>query len=220
MLSTQLSVSDSHLGRADLHGPVEPCLIPPAQPGADPDWQADLTLQGPLAELAGAAGPLCAPELVALVQDGGVAGGGSSATLGALVPLIARTLPTQAEPGAALSAAVGLLPAGQIPQAAAEFLRALAEPGLRLAALQGLCATLVAAGQPREALALAEFLVAAGAGHPAVVAMAGWGASLTGDAALTRRYMARAARAARSRSHHGPILRFAQRTLLIQSFGA
>lgn len=224
MLSTHRSSLGTDSGSPPRPGPIEPCLVPSAAPAGWGDWQADLTLDGTLAEVERITGALCAQKLAALLADGGIGAaglsGGQNAGLGAVAPLVGLSMPTQADAGAALAAGLGLLAEGALPQAAAEFLRALAEPSLRGAAVQGLAVTLVAAGHPREALALAEVLDAAGAGHPAVPALAGWCASLTGDAALTRRYMARAARAARSNAAHAAILRFAQRTLLIQSFGS
>jgi hypothetical protein len=220
-LSTPLPATTSAPAAGSSRPPVEDCLPPSACALDDPELQAEIFLVGGGAALELVDGALDAAALIGLAT-GSLACAEAECDLGleGLAALVGRAQPTRPDAEAALGAGLAALAAADLPQAAAEFLRAAAEPCLRPAALQGLAAVLVAADRPRGALALAEFLVLAEVPHPAVSALAGWAACLTGDEGLTRRHMARTARATRTRGEHRALLRFAQRILLIQSFGS
>lgn len=222
MQAAHLGAGGARTGTAGRPGSVDACLLPPPRPGDDPEWQAGLEFTGTLTRLGRATGPFALDWLQAALAEGGVAASGDegeAAALATAADLIAGTTPTEADATAALAAATRALAAGQTGRAAAESLRAAADPALRPAALHVLAGALVVSGRARDGLTLAEVLLAAGLRHPAASALAGWAAGQLGDEALTRRHMARAARAARTRAEHRAVLRFAQRILLIQSFG-
>lgn len=223
MQATHLGAGGARTGAAGRPGSVETCLLPPLRPGDDPEWQAGIEFTGTLTRLGRASGPLALEWLHAALAEGGVSAAsgdeGESASLATAADLIVGSAPTEGDATAALAAATRALAAGQTGRAAAESLRAAADPALRPAALHVLAGALVASGRARDGLTLAEVLLAGGLRHPAASALAGWAAGQLGDEALTRRHMARAARAARTRAEHRAVLRFAQRILLIQSFG-
>lgn len=109
--------------------------------------------------------------------------------------------------------------ASEMDAAQLHFCAALAAPDLRAAALYGLACCQVSRKAFAPALEIVQLLLAAGVDHPVFSALAGQAAAAMNDTGLTRQYMARAARGARGAPALRDILRFAQRTLLIQQFG-
>lgn len=115
--------------------------------------------------------------------------------------------------------ALGGFAASEMDSAQLNFCAALGSPELRAAALYGLACCQVSRKAFAPALEIVQILLAAGVDHPVFSALAGQAAAAMNDTTLTRQYMARAARGARGVPDLRDILRFAQRTLLIQQFG-
>lgn len=119
----------------------------------------------------------------------------------------------------AYDAALAAYVSGDPDTAGLAFALALPDPNFRAAATYGLAASLSRVGAFKSCLMLVEILVASGADHPMFSALAGNAAAALSDAGLTRKHLARAARRSRGNADFREILRFSQRTLLIQQFG-
>lgn len=123
------------------------------------------------------------------------------------------------DPASALNKGLEAMRASDCAGAAAFFLTAQADPALRPVASYGLGCVLSASGNAQAGLELAEALIAAGMTSPKVTALAGWSAGIVGDEVKTRRFMASTAQKCRNRADLRDLLHFAQRILLIQTFG-
>ncbi|MCL3883322.1 hypothetical protein [Marivita sp. GX14005] len=132
---------------------------------------------------------------------------------------LASDLQPPADPDAAYSDALRAARDGQTAAAGTLFL-ALALSGHHVGgALHGLASALCKAGRHDEALRLSLTLGDAGFTDPRALILAGFAAQKTGDKALARKCLARAARMARGQPEYVEDLHFAQRLLLMQQLG-
>lgn len=103
--------------------------------------------------------------------------------------------------------------------ASVAFGLALNDPKYRVASAYGLACALAMRGAHSECVGLIRLLITSSADHPAFSALAGRSAAAMNDMTQARQHLAHAARIARESHIYRDILRFSQRTLLIQEFG-
>ncbi|MFP7674954.1 hypothetical protein ACG74X_16510 [Marivita sp. S0852] len=133
--------------------------------------------------------------------------------------VLSSDLKAPPDPDTAYTDAVRAVEAGETAAAGMLFL-ALAVSGHNVGgALHGLASALCKAGRHDDALRLSLALGEAGFTDPRALILAGFAAQKTGDKALARRCLARAARMARGQPDYVEDLHFAQRLLLMQQLG-
>lgn len=189
-------------------------MVPLPKVGAMQSW---LALDPCLAPLTAESAHQC-PVGDMVIDEGRVVAGASTLVLRDLSGpgALPRTLPNA---DAAYQAATTAYAAGDIDIAQQGFCEVLGDSGLRAAALYGLACCQASRKAFVQVLDIVRVLNAAGVDHPVFSALGGQAAAAMNDTSLTRHHLARAARGARGEPALRDILRFAQRTLLIQQFG-